>query len=46
MGAVPGRQTLRTICKMSIPNGKLWNKDLDPIDPQRYDKPAPELVAA
>jgi hypothetical protein len=30
MGAVPG-----FTIKMSAPNGKLWNKELDPVDPER-----------
>jgi linoleoyl-CoA desaturase len=39
-------QTFRTICKMSAPNGKLWNKDLDPVAPRRNDRHDKELVAA
>jgi hypothetical protein len=25
--------SFRTICRISAPNGKLWNKELDPVDP-------------
>ncbi len=47
LGSLPGHywQTFRTICKMSVPNGKLWNKDLDPIDPVRFERPERELAA-
>ena len=48
LGGLPGHywQTFRTIAKMSAPNGKLWNKDLDPVDPQRADPHVRELAHA
>ncbi len=49
LGSLPGHywQTFRTICKMSAPNGMLWNKELDPQRPKRADLPKEDsLVAA
>jgi fatty acid desaturase len=48
LGGLPGHywQTFRTICKMSAPNGKLWNKDLEPVDPKRADHRVRELANA
>ncbi len=48
LGSLPSHywQTFRTICRMSIPNGKLWNKNLDPSRPARAERPARELVSA
>ncbi len=47
LGSLPSHywQTFRTICKMSAPNGKLWNKDLDPVAPKRADRHDRELAA-
>jgi linoleoyl-CoA desaturase len=47
LGGLPSHywQTFRTICKMSAPNGKLWNKDLDPAAPKRADRSDRELAA-
>jgi len=39
-------ETFRTICKMSVPNGVLWNKDPDPARPARAERPAEALAAA
>lgn len=36
-------QTLRASCKMSAPNGVLWNKVLAPVEPEL---PVKELAAA
>jgi fatty acid desaturase len=48
LGSLPAHywQTFRTICKMSAPNGVLWNKNLDPQGPRRAEEPAKVLAAA
>ncbi|HEX4017773.1 MAG TPA: acyl-CoA desaturase [Frankiaceae bacterium] len=48
LGGLPGHywQTFRTICKMSAPNGKLWNKDIPPVDPERSQRHVREMANA
>jgi linoleoyl-CoA desaturase len=48
LGSLPAHywQTFRTIARMSVPNGRLWNKNLPPQPTNRANREAKELVAA